>query len=55
MGRPDTVEDFKQPAGGHDAYPLGKKVQFEGHIYENVMEMNAFSPRDYPDGWKRLD
>ncbi|CAB0927480.1 hypothetical protein FRC0470_02045 [Corynebacterium diphtheriae] len=52
---PNAVEDFKQPTGGHDAYPLGKKVKFEGHIYENVMEMNAFSPADYPDSWKRLD
>ncbi|MDK8889271.1 hypothetical protein QP992_08950 [Corynebacterium ulcerans] len=24
------IEDFKQPTGGHDAYPLGKQVGFEG-------------------------
>lgn len=51
---PDAVEDFKQPTGGHDAYPLGKKIRFEGHIYESVIESNAFSPTAYPAGWKKI-
>ncbi|CAB0943828.1 hypothetical protein FRC0474_00662 [Corynebacterium diphtheriae] len=51
---PNAVEDFKQPTGGHDAYPLGKKVKFEGHIYESVIESNAFSPTAYPAGWKKI-
>ncbi|PSA79190.1 hypothetical protein [Corynebacterium diphtheriae] len=50
----NAVEDFKQPTGGHDAYPLGKKVKFEGHIYESVIESNAFSPTAYPAGWKKI-
>lgn len=51
---PNTVEDFKPPTGGHDAYPLGKKIRFEGHIYESVIESNAFSPTAYPAGWKKI-
>ncbi|CAB1035927.1 hypothetical protein AY551_01270 [Corynebacterium diphtheriae bv. gravis] len=52
---PDAVEDFIRPTGQHDAYPLGKKIRFEGHVYESLIDMNTYSPRDYPDGWKRLD
>ncbi|KJJ60000.1 hypothetical protein NG01_04255 [Corynebacterium diphtheriae] len=52
---PNDAEDFKQPTGQHDAYPLGKKIRFEGHVYESLIDMNTYSPRDYPDGWKRLD
>lgn len=48
------IEDFKQPTGGHDAYPLGKQVEFEGHVYESVIESNAFSPAVYPAGWKKI-
>ncbi|MHC9804459.1 hypothetical protein ACQXZ0_10020, partial [Corynebacterium diphtheriae] len=51
---PNDVEDFTQPTGGHDAYPLGKKIRFEGHIYESVIESNAFSPTAYPAGWKKI-
>lgn len=51
---PDTVEDFIQPTGANDAYSLGKKVKFEGHIYESVIESNAFSPTAYPAGWKKI-
>ncbi|CAB0877629.1 hypothetical protein FRC0405_00519 [Corynebacterium diphtheriae] len=48
------VGDFHQPTGGHDAYPLGKKVRFEGHVWENLLESNGFSPAAYPAGWKKI-
>jgi len=48
----EIVPDFKQPTGGHDAYKKGDKVKFEGKVYESVIDNNAYSPTDYPQGWK---
>lgn len=51
----EIVPDFKQPTGGHDAYKKGDKVKFEGKVYESVIDNNAYSPTDYPQGWKVVD
>lgn len=48
----EIIPDFKQPAGGHDAYKKGDKVKFEGKVYESVIDNNAYSPTAYPAGWK---
>ena len=45
-------KDFVQPTGAHDAYRLGTKVVYQGQIWECIMDYNAFSPTDYPAGWK---
>ncbi len=50
----ETVPDFVQPTGAHDAYPKGAKVRFEGAVYESLIPDNSFSPTAYPDGWKKL-
>lgn len=50
-----SIEEFPewvQPAGAHDAYNTGDKVIFEGHIYESLIDNNAWSPVDYPQGWE---
>jgi hypothetical protein len=51
----EIIPDFKQPAGGHDAYKKGDKVKFEGKVYESVVDNNAYSPTAYPAGWKVVD
>lgn len=48
----EIVPDFKQPTGGHDAYQKGDKVKFEGKVYESVIDNNAYSPSEYPQGWE---
>ena len=50
----DDIPEFVQPTGGHDAYNIGDKVKFEGKIYESVIDMNVYSPSDYPQGWKEV-
>lgn len=50
----EVISDFKQPTGAHDAYKLGDKVLFDGKIYESIIDNNAYSPTDYPQGWKEI-
>lgn len=48
----DTIKDFVQPTGAHDAYKKGDKVRFENKIYESLIDNNVYSPSAYPAGWK---
>lgn len=50
----DTIKDFVQPTGAHDAYKKGDKVRFNGKVYESLIDNNAYSPSAYPDGWKEI-
>lgn len=54
-GETETVPDFVQPSGAHDAYNKGDRVKFtDGHIYESLIDGNTWSPTDYPAGWKLI-
>ena len=46
------IGEWKQPAGGHDAYNKGDQVLFNGKTYESVIDANVWSPSAYPQGWK---
>lgn len=48
------VKDFMQPTGAHDAYNVGDRVKYNGHVYESTMAGNTYSPDAYPQGWKLL-
>ena len=48
------VPDFVQPTGAHDAYNVGDRVKYNGHVYESTIANNAYSPDTYPQGWKLL-
>lgn len=48
------VKDFEQPTGAHDAYNVGDRVKYNGHVYESLMAGNSYSPDAYPQGWKLL-
>ena len=50
----ETIPDFVQPTGAHDAYKKGDKVKFEGKVYESLIDANAYSPSAYPAGWKEI-
>lgn len=50
----ETIPDFVQPTGAHDAYKKGDKVKFEGKVYESLIDANAYSPSAYPNGWKEV-
>lgn len=46
-----VIPDWVQPTGGHDAYNTGDQVQFEGAVYESLINANVWSPTAYPAGW----
>ena len=50
-----VIPNWVQPTGGHDAYSIGDKVQFEGVIFESTMDNNTWSPSEYAEAWKRIE
>lgn len=55
---PDTgeqsVPEYRQPTGGHDAYNTGDKVTWNENVYESLIDGNVWTPDAYPAGWKKL-
>ena len=43
---------WSQPTGAHDAYNKGDIVNYNGTLYESLMDGNTYSPEAYPAGWK---
>lgn len=42
---------WSQPTGAHDAYNRGDIVNYNGVLYESVIDGNTYSPDAYPAGW----
>lgn len=47
-----VLQEYKQPAGGHDAYNIGDKVIFNNRVYESTINANVWAPDAYPAGWE---
>lgn len=47
-------QEWVQPTGAHDAYNIGDKVTFNGHLWESKINANVWSPSVYPAGWTDL-
>ena len=43
---------WAQPTGAHDAYNKGDIVNYNGTLYESIINGNVYSPETYPAGWK---
>ncbi len=43
---------WSQPTGAHDAYNTGDIVDYNGTLYESLINGNVYSPEGYPAGWK---
>lgn len=43
---------WSQPTGAHDAYNTGDVVNYNGNLYESLVDGNVYSPDAYPAGWK---
>ena len=43
---------WSQPTGAHDAYNKGDIVDYNGTLYESLIDGNTFSPEAYPEGWQ---
>lgn len=42
---------WSQPTGAHDAYNNGDIVNYNGVLYESLIDGNVYSPEAYPAGW----
>ena len=42
---------WSQPTGAHDAYNAGDVVNYNGILYESLINGNTYSPDAYPAGW----
>lgn len=43
---------WSQPTGAHDAYNTGDIVDYNGGLYESLIDGNTYSPEAYPSGWR---
>ena len=43
---------WSQPTGAHDAYNKGDIVNYNGTLYESLIDGNTYSPEAYPAGWE---
>ena len=50
----DAIPEWEQPESTN-AYMVGDKVSFEGHIYESAINNNIWSPSAYPAGWTLIE
>lgn len=50
----ETIPEWERP-NSTNAYMIGDKVKYEGHIYESVIDNNVWSPTEYPAGWKLIE
>ena len=41
---------WSQPTGAHDAYNKGDIVNYNGALYQSLIDGNVYSPLDYPAG-----
>lgn len=42
---------WAQPTGAHDAYNTGDIVNYNGTLYQSLIDGNVHSPDAYPAGW----
>lgn len=42
---------WSQPTGVHDAYNTGDIVNYNGTLYQSLVDGNVYSPEAYPAGW----
>lgn len=45
---------WTQPTGAHDAYNKGDIVNYNGTLYESLIDGNTYSPEAYPAGWQEV-
>ena len=48
----DGYPIWSQPTGAHDAYNKGDIVDYNGTLYQSLIDGNTYSPEAYPAGWE---
>lgn len=47
------ANEWKQPTGAHDAYPINSIVIYEGSVYISLIDNNGWSPIVAPNLWQK--
>jgi len=47
----ETILDWVQPTGAHDAYNIGDKVMYNGLVYESTVNANVYAPLVVAGQW----
>ena len=42
---------YRQPTGAHDAYSIGERISWRGHVYRSLIDGNVWPPDAAPDSW----
>lgn len=50
---PNTIDEWVQPTGAHDAYQKGDKVLYNGSTWESTADSNVWAPGVY--GWVEVE
>ena len=48
----DGYPEWVQPLGASDAYNIGDIVDYNGVLYQSIINDNVWAPDSYPQGWK---
>ena len=51
----DGYPIWSQPTGAHDAYNIGDIVDYNGTLYQSLINGNVYSPASYPAGWEVVE
>lgn len=51
---PEVIPDWEQP-DSTNGYMKGDKVNYNGVIYESIIDNNIWSPAAYPAGWQEVN
>lgn len=51
----DGYPVWSQPTGAHDAYNVGDIVEYNGVLYQSIINGNTYSPDAYPQGWEIVE
>ena len=51
----DGYPVWSQPTGAHDAYNVGDIVEYNGVLYQSIINGNTYSPDAYPAGWELVE
>ena len=46
---------WSKPTGAHDAYNTSDVVDYNGTLYESLINGNVYSPDEYPSGWRVIE
>lgn len=48
------VQEWEQPSSVNP-YMMNDKVKYNGNVYKSTIDINVWSPSDYPQGWEMIE